>query len=127
MDTELVRRTIEALDRARYDAMMRADVESLARILDDQLVYTHSDGTSDDKQSYLDGVSSGKWVYRDLIASELRMRLINDTAFVNGDIRLDVLIDGLPTLLNCRYLAVWIRRRDDWQMVAWHATRRLRE
>ncbi len=123
MENELVRYEIDALDRLRYDAMVRADVASLARILDDQLVYTHSDGTWDDKQSYLGGVSSGKWVYQRLTASGRRTRLYKDTAFIDGNIRIDVLIDGVPSMLDCRYLAVWIRRQDHWQMVAWHATR----
>ncbi len=123
MNTELAKCAIEALDLVRYDAMIRADVASLSSILDDQLVYTHSDGSFDDKQSYLEGVARGKWRYRGLATSGRRLRLYNDTAFVDGNIRIDVVIDGAATMLNCRYLAAWVHRHENWRMIAWHATR----
>jgi hypothetical protein len=44
---------IADMERRRYEAMKQADIAVLREVLDDLLVYAHSNSATDDKQSYL--------------------------------------------------------------------------
>ena len=57
------RTVIKALEDQRYKAMIEADAGMLNKLLADSLVYTHSFGGSDSKESYLEGIRAKKWQY----------------------------------------------------------------
>jgi len=44
---------IADMERRRYEAMRQADIAVLREVLDDLLVYAHSNSATDDKESYL--------------------------------------------------------------------------
>ena len=46
-------------ERRRYEAMKQADIAVLREVLDDLLVYAHSNAATDDKESYLAKVRAG--------------------------------------------------------------------
>src|SRR2546425_605476 len=52
-----LREEVLMLERNRADAMVRQDLEALASLLADDLSYTHSDGRTDTKESFLDLVA----------------------------------------------------------------------
>ena len=54
---------IARLEEDRYGAMLDKDVAILARRLDDDLVYMHSSGVADTKESYIRGLRDGAWDY----------------------------------------------------------------
>jgi hypothetical protein len=62
-DIDVVAKQISALEARRYRAMTDADIAALEELLAADLVYTHSNATSDSKQSYLDKVASGHFDY----------------------------------------------------------------
>jgi hypothetical protein len=41
---------------------------------------------------------------------------------VNGEVRIDVEVKGTAKQVNARYLQVWARRPQGWQMVSWQST-----
>lgn len=47
------------VERRRSRAMIESDVATLRNLLDDDLVYTHSNAAMDNKASYLSKVESG--------------------------------------------------------------------
>src|SRR5580693_3127631 len=55
---------IRQLEDERYQAMLDGDVETLGRLLSARLTYTHSNGARDTKESYLQKVRDGYFVYR---------------------------------------------------------------
>jgi hypothetical protein len=50
---------IADMEGRRYEAMRQADVAVLREVLDDLLVYAHSNSAADDKESYLAKVQAG--------------------------------------------------------------------
>jgi hypothetical protein len=50
--------TVRELDRARVSAMLKGDVEAIASHLDYDLIYIHSTGVVDTRESYLESLSS---------------------------------------------------------------------
>jgi ketosteroid isomerase-like protein len=116
------RETIRELEERRYRAMCEADVTTLEAFLADSLVYTHSNASADNKASYLAGVKNKKWDYRQIERPEEHIQVHGDCALVTGRVRIDIVIDGTPKILNSRYLDVWIKGAKGWQMVAWQST-----
>jgi hypothetical protein len=37
-------------------------------------------------------------------------------------VRIDILVEGQPKIMNSRYTDVWVKGAKGWQMVAWQST-----
>ena len=114
--------TIRELESRRFRAMIEADAAALESLLADGMVYTHSSATTDGKASYIAGVKSKKWQYRQIDRPIEDIQVHGDTAVVTGQVRIDILIDGKPKVMNSRYTDVWVKGAKGWQMVAWQST-----
>jgi ketosteroid isomerase-like protein len=113
---------IRELESRRFRAMIEADAAALESLLADSMVYTHSSATTDGKASYIAGVKSKKWQYRQIDRPIEDIQVHGDTAVVTGQVRIDILIDGKPKVMNSRYTDVWVKGAKGWQMVAWQST-----
>jgi ketosteroid isomerase-like protein len=117
-----IKQTIRELESRRFRAMIEADVVTLEALLGDSLVYTHSSATTDGKASYIAGIKSKKWQYRQIDRPVEDLQVHGDTVVVTGQVRIDILIDGKPKIMNSRYTDVWVKGAKGWQMVAWQST-----
>ena len=117
-----VRKHIQALEVRRRWAMIELDMDFLESIYTADLTYSHSDGKSDSKVSYLEGMREGVWRYQRFESDQERIRMVGVCAVVTGVIDMDVIIRGEPRLLNSRYISVWRRGDKGWQMMAWQST-----
>jgi ketosteroid isomerase-like protein len=114
---------IEQLEDQRYDAMLAKDVETLDKLYDPQLVYTHSSGTVDTKDSYIKGVREQLWDYKAIERTEQSVLLRSDHALVFNRVRMDIHIAGTPKKLDNRVVAVWSKTPDrGWQFLSLHST-----
>ena len=113
---------IRKLEDRRYQAMCEGDIATLEKLLTDSLVYTHSYGGADSKASYLAGVRSKRWQYRKVERPVEDIQVFGDCALVTGHVRIDLIADGAPKMLESRFTNVWIRCSGAWQMVAWQST-----
>ena len=114
---------VRALEDRRYQAMTSGDVGALAGLLSADLVYTHSDATSDSKQSYLDRLASGYFKYGPISHPETGLVVHGDCVIVTGDMRGEVHIGGTLRVLNNAYLAVWVREGEGWVLLAYQPTK----
>ena len=117
-----IRQTIRELESRRFRAMIEADAVALEALLADSMIYTHSSAATDGKASYIAGVKSKKWQYRQIDRPVEDIQVHGDTALVTGQVRIDILIDGKPRIMNSRYTDVWVKGAKGWQMVAWQST-----
>jgi ketosteroid isomerase-like protein len=120
---DVVAKQISALEDRRYQAMTNGDTDTLEELFAADLVYTHSDATSDSKQSYLDRLASGYFKYGPLTHPETSVVVHGDCAIVIGDMRGEVRIDGQMRTLNSRSLAVWVRENASWVLLAFSPTK----
>ena len=115
---------ISALEARRYQAMTDADIATLGELLSADLVYTHSDATSDSKQSYLDRVATGFFDYGPMTHPEHSILVRGDCAVVIGDMRGEVLVNHeTQRVLNSRSIAVWVREDGNWVLLAFQPTK----
>jgi ketosteroid isomerase-like protein len=120
---DVAAKQISELEARRYQAMTDGDTATLDELLAPGLVYTHSDASSDSKQSYLDKLSSGRLDYGPIEHPESSIVVHGDTALVFGDMRGEVLSGGAKRTLNSRVLAVWVRDGSRWTLLAYQPTK----
>jgi uncharacterized protein (TIGR02246 family) len=116
---------IEALERQRFAAQVSKDMDFLNKIFADDLVYTHSSGKQDTKESYLASISGGKSVYAKIAVEEIAVRTYNKdkTAVINGRITItQPPVDGKSAILPLRYTAVYVKNgKKGWQLNTWQS------
>lgn len=117
MDTQ----GILALESRRYDAMTGNDQATLATLLHDDLIYTHSTGLIDTKASYMESISSGRVQYKRVEIADQQVKLLGDVALIIGGSRIDVVVKGTPKSLTLRSLAAWTSTANGWQFIAWQS------
>ena len=117
-----LKQTIRQLEDRRFRAMVEADAAALEELLADSMIYTHSSATTDGKASYIAGVRSKKWQYRKIERPVEEIQVYGYTAVVAGQVRIDILVEGQPKIMNSRYTDVWVKGAKGWQMVAWQST-----
>jgi ketosteroid isomerase-like protein len=122
-DDDVAAKQISALEAKRYQAMTDADTGTLDDLFSASLVYTHSDASSDSKQSYLDKLASGHFDYGAIDHPESSIVVHGDCAIVIGDMRGEVLIGGQARALNSKALAVWVRDGERWLLLAFQPTK----
>ena len=115
---------LEQADNARYAAMLNADTGALDRLLADDLVYTHSDGSSDSKTQYLGAIRSGALNYLGCERETVHFLPLGDQALARGCLRLLALYKEQRVSIHIHYLAAWVRLGEGaWKLVAWTSTR----
>jgi len=113
---------LEALEHQREQAVLAADITTLERLLIPDMIYVHSSATAEDRDTYLQRVAQGYYVYNSVQSLQRNWRLYPDFALANGDLRIDVTVRGTAKIVMSRYLQVWAKTQGQWQMVSWQST-----
>lgn len=121
-DTARVIAEIEEADARRVAATLAKDASTLERVLADDLRYVHSSGTDEDKRTFIERATTGHYDYRELTTIRRDFRVYGEIALVNGDVRIEVLAKGTHKRFVSRYLQVWRRAGEGWQMSSWQST-----
>ena len=102
------------------NAMIQRDGKALARVLGDDLAYTHSAGQFQNKSDVIDSIVNKKTTIQKMEFSDTTVRLYGNVALVKG--RVD-LWHSPTTIVHMNVLHVWVKRPQGWQMVSRQATR----
>jgi len=111
------------LDAKRMQAMAAKDTATLADVLADDLIYTHSSARLDTKASLIGAMESGATVYSECTPSEVTALDCGDTVVLTGVCRIGVTSNGVKQAFTVRFTDVYARRGGAWQMVAWQSTK----
>lgn len=121
-DTDTMREIFE-IDLRRYSAMVAGDAQQLDALLSADLDYTHSDGRTDSKTSYLESIRVGKLRYHRCERETAIGNCYGDVAILHGTVCLFALDQGMEKAIRIHYLANWIRNPESgWQLRAWGST-----
>jgi hypothetical protein len=113
---------IAEVERRRYEAMRQADIAVLRDVLDDLLIYAHSNSATDDKESYLAKVQSGYFRYESISIEEQSTLVLSDVALLRGRMRALGLLNGSPLTLDNRFLAVVRHSGGQWRLLSYQPT-----
>jgi ketosteroid isomerase-like protein len=114
---------VRLADERRTAATRNADIEMLATVLDDDVIYGHSNGVVDTKASYLEALSSGRLRYRTLDTTIDRVIELDGTVVLHGSMAATIEAEGKVFQLAAVYLSVWRRAIDGCTMVAFQSAR----
>ncbi|WP_159912643.1 nuclear transport factor 2 family protein [Pantoea sp. 18069] len=113
---------LRAAEESRRQAMLAADTQRLSELLSQQLVYVHSNGGRDNRDSYLDKLASGRLRYATLEFAAPQIRLIGRAGMVHSLMRATVLRDGGQHAVASSTLAVWEHGATGWTLLAVQAS-----
>jgi ketosteroid isomerase-like protein len=114
---------VRTLETARASAMLASDVAALTALLSRRLVYTHSRGYRDTRDSLLAKMERGALSYVTLDLPADQFIVTGDAVVVVGKMIASVLVDGEARQLNNLSLAVWAHEDDgQWRLVAFQTT-----
>jgi ketosteroid isomerase-like protein len=112
-----------AADDRRFQAMVKQDWGALDASLADDLVYVHSTARVESKGEHVGNLKAGKPNYRGASPRERKVRLRGDVAMINGVSDMHVENGGKEQRFTIRYLAVYAKVANRWQMTAWQSTK----
>jgi len=117
-------REIRAMEKQWNEARVRADVDTLNRILAADWTITHGDGTINTKAEYLADLKSGARKFSsDVSEDELSVRVYDDTAIASGVSDSRGSYKGRPFGGQLRFARVYVKRDGRWLMIVSQATR----
>lgn len=111
---------LDAEDRRRQ-ALLSGDAAALESLLAPELVYVHSTGVRDTRDSYVAKIRDGVLQYLHLAFQDLQAQPVGaDLAVVTGRMEATVRRDGQDRAVRSLFLTVWTRRPSDgtWRLVA---------
>jgi hypothetical protein len=119
----LVENSIREADDARLDSLVIGDLVKLETFLGDELTFTHPDGRSDTKRSYLDSLRSGSVKFTSIERGEPVVRCRDGLGWIQRNLDLHRIKDGEALKVSLRFLGVWERQNSEWKLVAYASTR----
>jgi hypothetical protein len=114
---------VKAAELKRFEAATKNDLDTLGKLLADDLTYTHSTGVVETKAVFLDSLKSGKLQFKTIEPGDLQVRVYGTAAIINGTAKVSVVSEGKPKDITIRFTDVWVNRAGRWQMVAWQSTK----
>ncbi|MFD3393131.1 nuclear transport factor 2 family protein [Aquirufa sp. OSTEICH-129V] len=116
--------SLKQAELSRFKVMVAKDRAGLEAVMHRDLVYFHSSGVADNKDSYIASIFSGKSNYQSIDPVELVTRVYGKTGINTGIVNIVNLgADGKETPLKLRFTDVFVYEDGRWQMVSWQSTK----
>lgn len=116
--TASVEAELKRLERAWFDAVVKADGAALGRVFADDFTALNAEGGFIDKTAMTQMLTGGRVKLDEIRTDDFKLRLYGTTAIVNG--RATYMRAGQP-LGSTSHVTVWTKRNNRWQAVSWAA------
>lgn len=114
---------VRALERRRIEATRANDVEALAPLLHEGLIYINSVGQIYDKSAYLGAICTHALTYDvDFDVHETDCRAFDGLIILAGVMLGHSRLEGEQQVFRFRCISVWRKDADAWRMVAWQSS-----
>lgn len=116
-------RYILNLSKQKFVWLIEKQRDSLDLLLDDRLMYIHSNGWTQSKVEVFDDMQSGKLVYKQVDIDATQIRLYGNTAIVTGTGRFQGSREDKEFDLPLSYTEVYVKQGKRWLLVSRHSNR----
>jgi len=103
-------------------AIVQKDDAALAKVLSDDLIYTHSNNLHQDKAALIESLK-GNSITEDIDFKDLKVRVYGNTAVVVGDVDFHMNTGGVKSVNHLNVLHVLVKGPEGWQLVARQAVK----
>lgn len=121
--TGSVEQELLKLEQGWADAIVKADVALLDRMLGDDFTYIDGEGILWTKTTYLSVFKSGEAEFSSMVSDEMKVRVYGDAAVVTGRNTIKGTFRGDEHPSQERFTDTWINRDGRWQCVATHSSK----
>jgi hypothetical protein len=111
------------LHERKFTWMVNQQVDSLAAMMDDRMLYVHSNGWVQTKTEMMDDLRSQKLVMKNVEVTQARVRFFKHMAIVNGQGIFKFVLAGKEGESKLMYTEVYIQRKKQWLLVSRHANK----
>lgn len=118
-----VEKAVLAAQDQRIAATIAGDPAALGAMMTDDLTYTHSSAVTETKAEFLDGLRTGKYLYREIKPGERRVRVWGNAAVVSGPAHIVIEPGGKRTEIDLYFTELYVKQGGRWKMALWHSTR----
>lgn len=116
-------RTLLAADSARVAALVGNDIATLDNLLADDLSFGHTNAQVQGKKDFIDDLRTGVHRYKSLATDMVVARVYGCAGVITGKATVNVVNHGTSDSFSMRYTATYVRRRDQWALVAYQSVR----
>lgn len=110
------------LHEKKFRWMTEKKLDSLQTILDERLVYIHSNGWTETAKEVIDDIRSGKLTITNVKVNEASVRIFkNNTGVITGKGLFNVIINDKQVELNLYYTEVYVKKKSSWVLISRHA------
>lgn len=113
---------IRRLESRRTSAMVAGDVDELRKLLDERLIYIHSNGRIEDRESLLRSISDGSRRYFEIDTSDQKIVANESSAFVLQKVRIIASLHGAERIVETIAVSAWINATQAWRAISIQAT-----
>jgi hypothetical protein len=111
-------KAVLAAEKQYIDGMVKSDPASVAKVLADDLSYTHSSSKIQNKAEVLEGIT-GKVQYTSITIESTKVRQYGNTVITNHN----MMYTGPNVSSHVYVTMVWVKQGGGWQMVTRQATK----
>lgn len=111
------------LSKKKFQWMTTMNFDSLESVLDDRMVFIHSNGWAETKTEFIHDIQSGKLRYKNIDVLEASARIYPASAIIIGRGKFTVMLDGKPLEFDLKYTEVYIQKNGTWWLASRHANR----
>jgi len=106
-------------------AQAAGKAEGLASLCAEELSYSHSNGSVDDKASLLSGITTANYKWTSLEYKNPTIRVVGPAAIVRFNFvgEQEFAADGKKTPQNLHVLMNWLKQGSEWKLLSRSATR----
>ncbi len=111
------------LSKKKFQWMIAMNFDSLESVLDDRMVFIHSNGWPETKTEFINDIKSGKLRYKSIEVVEASARMYQGSAVIIGRGKFKVALDGKDLDLELKYTEFYIQKNGKWLLASRHANR----
>lgn len=105
------------------NALLERDSLNLDRLLDSEVTYGHSNGLHQTKAEVIRSIMSRQHDYQKIDTRSMQIRMYQNTAVVNTQVAVSMLLESKALELQLDIQFVWIQENGNWKLVARQSVR----
>ena len=113
------------LSKRKFEWLASRNYDSLVALLDDKVLYVHSNGWAQNKKTLIEDLQSGKLSYVNVAVKESGVRMYNNnaTAIITGLGTFTWITDGKEGSGDLYYTEVYVKSAGRWKLASRHANK----